>query len=220
MLKLVLVVLLVVLVVGFVAGAMAVSSVNDARDHRLRRQLEGYKLEAKAQERQAKLAAGQRGKPPLLAQPIPSRGKVNQPARSTGKTAGFATRPPENDFIPLCECPHCGWLDAHFLRVPIHPPPPEPEPEPAPSPQPEKSWWGSVVGWFGDEKKDAPEEPTQQEGQPEKSWWDSVAGWFDDDPKPQDSTEKPDTAPEPTADHPDARVVRTCRSCGHDWAQR
>jgi len=36
----VLVVLLVVMAVGFVAGGMAVASVKDARDQRLRRQLE------------------------------------------------------------------------------------------------------------------------------------------------------------------------------------
>lgn len=253
MLKLVLVVLLVVLVVGFVAGAMAVTSIKDARDQRLRHQLAAYKLEVKAQERQRRLAQRLRENPRAQAQSIPSLGgKVKPPERSTVKKAaqtngqpssartaaasqdrprtaapkgppkqtGFATLPPASDFIPLCECPHCGWLDTHFLRVPVHQPPLAPDSEPAPQPQPEMSWWEVVTGWFEDEKTDVPEEPTRQEGQPEKSWWDSFVGWFGDDAKPQDSTRKPDPVLEPTADHPDARVVRTCRNCGHVWAQR
>lgn len=164
---------------------------------------------------------------PTNSQPSPARTaaasqdrpRTTAPTRPPKQT-GFATMPPANDFIHLCECPHCGWLDTHFLRVPTLPLPPEPDSEPAPQPQPEKPWWDSVIGWFEDEKTDAPEEPTQQKGQPEKSWWDSFVGWFDDDPKPQDSREQPDPAPEPTADHPEARVVRTCRNCGHVWAQR
>ncbi len=132
----------------------------------------------------------------------------------------FATSPPENDFVPMCKCPQCGWLDTHFLRAPFHPPPPDPAPDTAREPPSEKSWWGSIVGWFEDDNKDAADKPTQLEGKPQKSWWDSVVGWFDDDPRPQDSPEKLEPTAEPTADHPDARVVRTCTSCGHVWAQR
>ncbi|BBX24031.1 hypothetical protein MTER_34420 [Mycolicibacter terrae] len=48
-----------------------------------------------------------------------------------------------------------------------------------------------------------------------KLWW-KFAGTRLGSDNPETST----PSPEPTADHPDADSVRTCRSCGHVWAQR
>jgi hypothetical protein len=108
------------------------------------------------------------------------------------KQTGFATQPPVSNFALVCECPHCGVLDTHDLRAPVRPAAPEAEPD----------------GTIGP-------------ATPEKSWWNTITSWFDDDAKPDDSNSTTGAASTPPAsDHPDAAVIRTCRSCEHVWAQK
>lgn len=141
------------------------------------------------------------------------------------KQTGFATRRPTDSFVLVCECPHCGTLDTHDLRAPARPAPTEcPSEAPKHPEQQEKSWWAPMVGWFTDADNDASERPgntaTARESETSKtsaaSWWD-VSSWFTKSEPYEAQTDAADT--EPTTDHPDAGVVRTCRSCEHVWAQ-
>lgn len=67
-------------------------------------------------------------------------------------------------------------------------------------------------GWCDTHFLRAPTRPPAPQPAPEQSWWDWIVGWFGDD--------KPEPVRPPKADHPDAAVVRTCRNCGHVWAQK
>ncbi|MCV7303507.1 hypothetical protein H7J93_28205 [Mycobacterium barrassiae] len=171
---------------------------------------------AKPPARTARAATRTNGTKPQGAQATSPQKLANPAKQRRPKQIGFATLPPTHGFELVCACPHCGAYDTHDLRAPVRPAPPEPAVGKAIRTD-DKSWWDSVVGWFADADSDAADRPGQTEGlkTSDTSWWD-VSSWFKSEP--QDSAGgAADT--EPAIDHPEAGVVRICRSCEHVWAQ-
>jgi hypothetical protein len=162
---------------------------------------------------------------PQRAQATSPRASVRIVKQRPPKQVGFAKRPPRDSFVLMCECPHCGALDTHNLRVPVRPHPRESTPEDTKCPdQQEKSWWDTMLGLFADtdEKKvhppcgaAAPKESGASK-RSEPPWWD-VTSWFTKAEPAISETKAAET--DPMADHPASGVVRSCRTCDHVWAQ-